>query len=303
MIDLVKNIFHVLRHVRSAIRNMWRNGVMTFSAIFAVTITLMLIMVLCVIGYNVENITRNVEENLTIYVKVDRNASDAQSTSVGTAIKEIDGVSTVTFSSKEEELEKLIASQDEDNKALFESYRKDNPLGDAYVVEVVDATRIEQVAGAIEEIPYISEVAYGGSSTNKVVEILEAIRDSGNFFVVALAIVAFFMIFNTIKMTIGTREDEIAIMRMVGASNWYIRMPLLFEGILIGLLGALIPVIVLMNGYGIVYDTMNSVLNTTMIALVPPLPFTWQLSVILLAVGGGVGLIGSFVSIRRYLKF
>ena len=92
-------------------------------------------------------------------------------------------------------------------------------------------------------------------------------------------------------------------MRMVGASNWYIRIPFMLEGMLIGLVGAIIPIIVLVYGYGMIYDYAGGMLMSAMLALKEPMPFIRDFSLILAALGAGVGLIGSFVSIRRFLKF
>lgn len=146
-------------------------------------------------------------------------------------------------------------------------------------------------------------VNYGGESTQDMVKTLQTIQTGGTIFIIGLAIVALFMIANTIKITITARQTEISIMRMVGASNWYIRIPFMLEGMLIGLFGAIIPIIVLVYGYGMIYDYAGGMLMSAMLALKEPMPFIRDFSLILAALGAGVGLIGSFVSIRRFLKF
>ena len=115
----------------------------------------------------------------------------------------------------------------------------------AYNVEVNDTKQLQQVASQIDEIENVNEVTYGGSSTTSLVDSLEMIRNGGAVFVVALTILALFMIANTIKLTITSRQTEISIMRMVGASNWFIRLPYMLEGIFIGALGTIIPFLVL----------------------------------------------------------
>ena len=136
-----------------------------------------------------------------------------------------------------------------------------------------------------------------------MVKTLQTIRTGGTIFVVALAVVALFMIANTIKITITARQTEISIMRMVGASNWYIRIPFMLEGMLIGLFGAIIPIFVLVYGYGALYNYTGGSLMSSMLVLKAPMPFIRDFSFILAGLGAGVGLIGSFVSIRRFLKF
>lgn len=215
----------------------------------------------------------------------------------------IDGVKKVTYSSKEQELQKLIESQTAENKKLFESYKKNNPLGDAYAVEVKDAKNIDKVAKEIENLANVNEVTYGGSSTQDMINLLEHVRNGGAIFAIALTVVVLFMIANTIKMAITSRSTEIAIMRMVGASNWYIRLPFMIEGVFIGLFGSILPIIALYYGYSFAYGQFSKVLSSSVMVLEQPFPFIWQLSGILILLGCVVGLIGSFFSVRRFLKF
>ena len=208
----------------------------------------------------------------------------------------------IILSAKDKELDKLIASQDKNSKQLFENYRNDNPLGDAYIVEVKNAKNLDKIAKKIGDIPCVKEVTYGGSSTNKLVDILESVRNGGAIFVVALIVVALFMIANTIKITITSRSTEISIMRMVGASNWYIRIPFMLEGIFIGLIGSIVPLIILAYGYKFAYVTMTSLMSSNLITFVPPYPLVWELGAFLALLGAVVGLIGSFFSVRKFLK-
>lgn len=301
--EFISSIRNFPNHCKTALQNIWRNGVMSISSIFAVTITLLLIAVLGIIAINVNKITLSIENSLTIYVKVDREATTKQSKAVGEEIAKLSGIKKITYSTKEQELNKLINSQSSENKKLFESYKKDNPLGDAYEVEVTNAKNLEAVAKQIEDINNVNEVTYGGSSTSDMVNLLEHVRNGGAIFALALTIVVLFMIANTIKMAITSRSTEIAIMRMVGASNWYIRLPFMIEGVFIGLFGSIIPIIVLYYGYSFAYDSFTKVLSSSIMVLEAPFPFIWQMSGILVLLGCGVGLIGSFFSVRKFLKF
>ena len=276
---------------------------MTFSSIFAVTITLLLIGVISVLALNVQDISANIEEGVRIYVKLERSIDENAENEVGKQIKQLKGVASATYFSKDEELSKLIDKQGEDGKELFESYRDDNPLGAAYEVEAKDPTQLASLAKKIKDIPNVNSVNYGGDSTQSMVSTLNTIQTSGTVFIVGLVIVALFMISNTIKITITARSTEISIMRMVGASNWYIRIPFMLEGMLIGLFGAIIPIFVLVYGYGALYNYTGGSLMSSMLVLKAPMPFIRDFSFILAGLGAGVGLIGSFVSIRRFLKF
>lgn len=303
MKELISCIKNLPKHFKTSLINLWRNGVMTFSSIFAVTITLLLIGVISVLALNVQDISANIEEGVRIYVKLERSIDENAENEVGKQIKQLKGVASATYFSKDEELSKLIDKQGEDGKELFESYRDDNPLGAAYEVEAKDPTKLASLAKKIKDIPNVNSVNYGGDSTQSMVSTLNTIQTGGTVFIVGLVIVALFMISNTIKITITARSTEISIMRMVGASNWYIRIPFMLEGMLIGLFGAIIPILVLVYGYGALYNYTGGSLMSSMLVLKAPMPFIRDFSFILAGLGAGVGLIGSFVSIRRFLKF
>ena len=303
MKELISCIKNLPKHFKTSLVNLWRNGAMTFSSIFAVTITLLLIGVISVLALNVQDISANIEEGVRIYVKLERSIDENAENEVGKQIKQLKGVASATYFSKDEELSKLIDKQGEDGKELFESYRDDNPLGAAYEVEAKDPTKLASLAKKIKDIPNVNSVNYGGDSTQSMVSTLNTIQTGGTVFIVGLVIVALFMISNTIKITITARSTEISIMRMVGASNWYIRIPFMLEGMLIGLFGAIIPIFVLVYGYGVLYNYTGGSLMSSMLVLKAPMPFIRDFSFILAGLGAGVGLIGSFVSIRRFLKF
>lgn len=303
MKELISCIKNLPKHFKTSLVNLWRNGAMTFSSIFAVTITLLLIGVISVLALNVQDISANIEEGVRIYVKLERSIDENAENEVGKQIKQLKGVASATYFSKDEELSKLIDKQGEDGKELFETYRDDNPLGAAYEVEAKDPTKLASLAKKIKDIPNVNSVNYGGDSTQSMVSTLNTIQTGGTVFIVGLVIVALFMISNTIKITITARSTEISIMRMVGASNWYIRIPFMLEGMLIGLFGAIIPILVLVYGYGALYNYTGGSLMSSMLVLKAPMPFIRDFSFILAGLGAGVGLIGSFVSIRRFLKF
>ena len=303
MKELISCIKNLPKHFKTSLVNLWRNGVMTFSSIFAVTITLLLIGVISVLALNVQDISANIEEGVRIYVKLERSIDENAENEVGKQIKQLKGVASATYFSKDEELSKLIDKQGEDGKELIESYRDDNALGAAYEVEAKDPTKLASLAKKIKDIPNVNSVNYGGDSTQSMVSTLNTIQTGGTVFIVGLVVVALFMISNTIKITITARSTEISIMRMVGASNWYIRIPFMLEGMLIGLFGAIIPILVLVYGYGALYNYTGGSLMSSMLVLKAPMPFIRDFSFILAGLGAGVGLIGSFVSMRRFLKF
>ena len=256
MKELISCIKNLPKHFKESLVNLWRNGAMSFSSIFAVTITLLLIGVISVLALNVQDISANIEDGVRIYVKLERSIDENAEKEVGNQIKKLKGVGSIA-----------------------------------------------SLAKKIQDIPNVNSVNYGGDSTQSMVTTLNTIQKAGSVFIVGLVIVALFMISNTIKITITARSTEISIMRMVGASNWYIRIPFMLEGMLIGLFGAIIPILVLVYGYGALYNYTGGSLMSSMLVLKAPMPFIRDFSFILAGLGAGVGLIGSFVSMRRFLKF
>lgn len=308
---MMKEIFSCIRnlprHIVTAIKNIWRNGVMSVSSVFAVTITLIIIGVIGLMAVCIQDMTLQVENSLTIHVKMEREATQEQVDATMPLIEKIDHVAKVTYSSKQEELDKLILSFGEDGD-IFNNpeYQGDgNPLGDAFIVEADDGAFLDTIAKEINRLEYVNKVNYGGDQTMEMVDNLELIRNFGSIFIIGLTITALFMISNTIKITITSRSTEISIMRMVGASNWYIRIPFMIEGMLIGLLGAIVPVIVLYFGYTALYEMTISGQSFAMnlIQLRAPIPFIFQFSGLLTLLGCIVGLVGSFMSVRKFLKF
>lgn len=298
-ISIIKNF---PKHCKTAVQNIWRNGVMSVSSIFAVTITLVLIAVISIVAINIQDMTYDLENSLSIYVKIDRELNDKKAQAIQEDIDAIPGVESSEFFTKEQELDKIIEKQDDKGKKLFESYRKNNPMGAAFVVEVKDKSQLQSIADQIELLDHVNEVNSGGESSASFVKSLENVRNGGSIFVIALTVVALFMIANTIKMTITSRQTEISIMRMVGASNWYIRLPYMLEGLFIGILGSIVPILIIYFGYGMAYDSISNFLPT-MLTLREPFPFIWDCSKMLVLLGSGVGLIGSFLSVRKFLKF
>ncbi len=303
MREIISIIRNFPRHLITAFQSLIRNSVMSFSSIFAVMITLTMIGIVGLVAYNVQDISHTIEDGISIYVKLDRTIDDATAEALGAQITAIPNVAGIEYSSKDQELDNLIEAQGDAGAALFESYRNDNPLGAAYTVTVINSYSIGQTADEISALEHVNTVDYGGDSTTDLIKTLNTVRNGGTIFVAALGVIALFMIANTIKITIDTRQTEISIMRMVGASNWYIRIPFMFEGMLIGLIGTIIPCAILYYGYDYIYNITNGMVVTQMLSLIPPGEIVIQLMQALAGLGAGVGLVGAFISIRRYLKF
>ena len=289
----------ISRPIKEGFSGVGRHLAMAISSAIAVTITLLIISLFIIFSYNVQNFTKNIESSMEISVMVDYNYEDsAKEDAIQKSIEAIDGVKKVTYSNKDQEFQYYIDSfDDEKTKEAFEPFKDDNPMHDAFYVEATSGDQITEIASEIQKIEGVAEVNYGGQST------VSMVRKIGGFLVIGLTLLAIFLIQNTIKLTISARKDEITIMRNVGATNSFIRSPFVIEGIIIGVLGSIIPIALTVWGYTTLYQQSGGVLVSNMFKLVKPNPYIFYLAGILLGIGVVVGFVGSLLSVNRYLRW
>ncbi len=300
-------ISRIFRPLKDGFLSVFRHGAMSISSASAVTITLLILSLFSMFTFNMREFTEGIEQSVHISVMIDWDYESAENEDrISLAIANIEGVSGVTYSSKDEELQYLLDSYEDDSRSqIFARFQEDdnNPLHDAFLVEVSDGSMISSIAEQISKIEGVSSVNFGGTSAVSLINMLRTIRNGGFILAIALSLLAIYLVQNTIKLTILARANEIAIMRNVGAKNGFIRSPFVVEGILIGALGAIIPIVLTYYGYTWLYDFTGGYLISNMFSLIPPQPFVYHLMLGLLLVGMLVGLIGSFFSVSRYLRW
>lgn len=289
------------KHIKTAFLSIFRHLAMSLSAISAVTVTLVLLAVFLIIAGNVSLFANNIENDVSIHVVLKENIEKQKDIEQAEQeIKQINGVRRVKFSDKDAELELMIKERGEE----LEMYRgKENPLSNAFFVYVNNADNVEKVTEEIKKLDFVSDAVYGGSSVKQMVQIINMVRTGGSIGVLLLTLLALFLISNTIKMTIYARNTEISIMRNVGAANWYIKVPFMLEGMIIGLLGSILPCLFVYFGYPYLYEVMGGQLVTSMFSLKEAVPFVAQVCGALTLFGMLVGLIGSFFSTGKYLRW
>ncbi|EXX88238.1 permease-like cell division protein FtsX, partial [Paenibacillus darwinianus] len=246
----------ILRHIREGALNIVRNGWMSFASISSIFISLFILGVFMLLALNINNLTKQIESQVQIRVFLSLNIEQAKKDELLNQIGNLPEVSKVTPVSKEEGLEMLRENLGKDGATLLEGYDKENnPLPDSLTVEVADPEQIGFVAKKIKAIgdndatAPIMSVKYGQGAVETMFKVTKAVRNVGLVIVLGLALTAMFLISNTIKMTIFARRREIGIMKLVGATNYFIRWPFFIEGALIGLIGSGITAAVLLFGY------------------------------------------------------
>ena len=294
---------NITRHVKEGFIGVLRHSAMSVSAATAVMITLVLMSLFLMLTLNLSQITKNVEESVQIHVKIVDGTTMETIDAMKAEIALIPGVKLVTFSDKVAVLDRYYAAFGEDGK-IFEMYRgEDNPLRDAYLVDVVKNAPLDIIAAKIKLLDAIEGVNYGGENTLRLVSLMESIQNGGLILVSVLWLLAIFLISNTIKITIYSRSEEIHIMRTLGATNHFIRFPFLIEGILIGLMGSILPILLTIFGYQYLYNALGGVLVSNLFILRPIYPMVFQVSGILAGLAVLVGLTGSFISVTRHLRW
>lgn len=289
------------RHVREGFKNVLRNGWMSVASIGAVTVTLILVGTFVAIMLNVNEMAHKVEEDVEIKVLIELTADDEEVTELGEEIQAINGVGTVRFSTKDDELQHLVESMGEQGEA-WALYEQDNPLNHAYVIKAADPQNTESIAKEIESFDQVYKVVYGQEVVSNLFKFNNYARVIGVVLIAGLVLTAVFLISNTIKLTIMARSTEIGVMKLVGATNGFIRWPFFVEGLLLGVLGSLLPIGVIAGGYYYIINNVSGKTSFYFVELLPYSPFIWQLSAIILLFGAFIGVWGSVMSVRKFLK-
>lgn len=286
------------RHARESLKSLGRNSWMTFASASAVTVTLLLVGVFIVIMMNLNQLADNIENDVEIKVVADPAADKASVKELEEQISSMDGVLEVVYSTRDQELNKMIHSFGDE----LSLYKQSNPLGDALYVKAKEPQQTAAIAKKIDTYDYTYEVVYGEGKVEKLFNVLNTGRNIGLVLILALLFTAMFLISNTIRITIVARRREIEIMKLVGATNNFVRIPFVLEGIWLGVLGAIIPMVVISIAYYRLYMYLEPKLQGELFQLLNVTPFIFQLNGLILFMGVFIGVWGSFMSVRKFLK-
>lgn len=287
------------RHLNDSFKSLKRNGWMSIAAVSAVTVTLLLVGIFFAMIFNFNKISQDIENDVHVRVMIERGTTSKQKDQLQKKLEKMASVKKVTYSSRKKELNKVVGSYGQSFKMFTGD---DNPLYDVYTVSTTKPSQTIKVAKQAKKLKYVYDATYGGNNAKKLFKVMSSVRKWGVGFTLLLLFVAVFLISNTIRITILSRRDEIGIMRLVGATNTYIRWPFLFEGAWVGLLGVIIPIIVIDLGYGWVYRHMALSMASAGYSMLKPGIFLFQLDLTMAVIGIVIGALGSVISMRRFLK-
>lgn len=290
--------------VEQGVDNVWKNRMMAFASFCVLLVSLLLVGLSVLLYYNVNSIIGGIEEKNEVIVYFDDTTTDEQLTEIGETLSQMDNISEVNFYSKEEAFLSLRDSMAE-YEVLFESLGDDNPLVDAYRLRVADISRISDTIAAIEKMDHIYSIRAPYDFVNILIQLRTILTWVMGAIIVAMIIVSMVIISNTTKASVYARREEIQIMKYVGASNAFIRLPFFIEGMITGFLAGCSALIITW----LVYDSIVGILQEqvallSIIGMGSIIQFSSiYVTVTLAYVCGGalVGAIGSVVSTTRHI--
>ena len=284
-------------------RNVFHNKKSSGASLAIMCATMLIFGLFFMIIENLNNAVETLETQQGMQVFINKEASESQILQIEDQIKAIDGVNTVTYVSKQEALnqtkEKLKNKQ-----ALIAGWDEDNPFRASYMVTLTDLKQSSKVQEEIKQIDNVADISSRDDTINGLVSIANGERIVSAVILTLLILISVFIIANTIKLTVHARRKEISIMKYVGATDSFIRWPFIIEGIIIGIIAALISILVLGVAYSVIASKLSGamVLNKMSMSLLTFSDMTTLLIVVYLTLGIGIGAIGSAISMRKYLQ-
>ncbi|HHV27154.1 MAG TPA: ABC transporter permease [Tissierellia bacterium] len=295
--------FRIFKNIlKQGFQGMWRNrgmGIASVGSITAVLIILGMVLIMILSINNIVSETQNKFDEIQIFLEDDIKKEEIET--IGNKIKSSDGVKNVKFLTKEEAMKDMKEDWGEEGDLL--EGLEENPLPNSYIIQLDDIEYADAVVENIKGMKGIEEVKYYRDIIEKLLSTANYIRITGVIIIVILMAVSVFIISNTIKITVTARKREVNIMKYVGATNGYIRGPFIIEGILLGLIGALLSILIVNYGYDYLFKVINEKLYVLFtVYLVAPHALLKDISIMFIAIGVGIGTLGSLVSLKRFLN-
>ncbi len=285
--------------VQEVFRSLRRNNWMTFAAVGTVAVSLFILGVFLILALNMNRAASLLESQVQISVYIKDDLKEAEEEALGEKIRALQGIESVKYVDRAE-AKKRLTERLGDQKYLLDALGEKNPLPNSYEVTVRQPDMVETAAKQIERMDGVEAAKYGQDVVEHLFDITRLVRLFGVLLILLLGSATIFIIANTIRLTVFARRREIAIMKYVGATDEFIRWPFVLEGIVLGCIGGVISAFVLRSFYaGVahkVYDTL------AFFPLIPQSPFMNYVSIVIVLLGMGIGAMGAWVSLKRFLK-
>lgn len=293
-------------YIRSGLQNILRNRVMSLSSITAIMVALFVLGLVLVIAANLDVMVEGMESKMEITIYLRDGTTHSQRLIIENSIKSWEGVYDIVFVSKQEALTKWKAELG-DKGRLLEGYSgANNPLPDSFIVKIQKPEYVEAIVEQASALPAVEDINYSSQVAEFIGGFAKGIRIFGALIVTVLAVVAVVVISNTVRLTVYSRRREINIMKYIGATDWFIRWPFIIEGIVLGMIGALLSTSLVAGAYKFLIDR-SGYINVKwgylgIFELLPMNEVVFPILTISLAVGACVGITASCISVGKHLK-
>ena len=288
--------------IKEGFKSTFKQKKMTSASIIIMCATMFIFGLFFVIGENVNSVITQIESQQGIQIFIEEDATDADIETLGNQIRAINGVNRVTFVSKEDALNSMKTTLGDES--LFEGWDEENPFPASYFVTLTDLSLNDEVQSQINKLDNVDEIESENTTINRLQSLANGIQITTVIILVLLIIISIFIISYTIKLTVHARRREISIMKYVGATNSFIRGPFIVEGIIIGVISAIITLVILGLAYNAVMGKIgDSILIQEMgFGLLSFSEMFYLVLTVYLVLGVGIGVLGSSISMRKYLK-
>lgn len=285
--------------VKETYKSIRRNGFMSFASISTVAVSLLVLGMFLMIFLNTNNLAQYLESQVQVSVYMQDSATDKELTAVKEKLTKMPGVVKVTQVSKQQALERFKKRLG-DQKQLLHSLGKENPFPNSFEVQVDNPERIKVLTPQIGQLPKVETAKFGQEVVEHLFQLTKILRFGGILLVIFLAMATLFIISNTIRLTVFARRKEVIIMKYVGATDWFIRWPFLLEGMTLGFFGAVLASVLINSIYSGLLTRIHATL--AFLPLLPTSPLLIYVDLFLLIAGTGIGALGSYISLRKFLR-
>ena len=283
----------------AAFQSFWRNRFMSVASIATVALSLFILGIFMTLVANLDYFAENLESQVEITVYLKDGATQADIDSVSHRLQALPDVKSVTFTDKNQAMD-ILKERMKDQPGILDALEGKNPLPSSFEVTFTEPEAVRRTADIVADYPEVEGTHYGQEIIEQLFQITTIIRWGGIALIVFLTLAMLFIISNTIRLTVFARRKEIAIMKYVGAPNWFIRWPFLLEGLFLGFIGGIIADIALYQFYDFAVTAIHQ--SLAFLPMVSVFPFMYRTAGVLLIISMVIGAIGSTISLKRYMK-
>jgi cell division transport system permease protein len=287
----------IIYFLREAFKSLSRNRLLSIATISTVAISILILGFAVLLTINAGALMQDLESDVEIVAFLDKKLTKSQITDIKQDLTAVSGVKSVKFVSREQALAKMQEKYGGNEYNLKETLGK-NPLPHSYEIKAADPHNVPQIAGQVSKIDGIYKVNYGQGVVERLFKVTRWVRIVSIVFIVLLVFAAVFLIATTIRLAIFARRKEIYLMKLIGSTDWFIRWPFFIEGVFMGAVGGLIAILILAAGYSSLIGHMDTMF---FIPLVTSPKILRNIYIGLLACGATLGVLGTWVSLNRFL--